>query len=101
MKPTYFHFNEKLDENKKYFVVPCNSSFEDAYFNRITISKKRMKITDGPSLFIIQELKPRKRIWSNENIIIRTYEKIIVGTKDKTKHLDSGLIFQLNLISKI
>ena len=65
------------------------------------IATRRSKLTFDESEMTITGvyLKPRKRIFTEENTNTTTWKVVCVGNKRETTHLKAGLLFQLRRLN--
>lgn len=99
MAPTYLHFNENYIENKIYYVVLDNSDIVTEYtryFNKQ--QRKSSNIFFDGNILVCRWLLPKKRVWKKGNYKEYKYKVVNVGHKDKTSHLTTGKIYQLEKI---
>lgn len=99
MAPTYLHFNENYDENKTYYVVLDNSDIVTDYTRYFNEKQRKTSsiFLDG-DILVCRWLLPKKRVWKKGNYEEYRYRVVNVGYKDKTTHLTTGLIYQLEKI---
>ena len=93
MKPTYLHFNENYKSDNEYYVVLDGRKF---WRNN---QRSRSRIFIDGDIFCVQNLLPKKSTWKDGNYTERKYKVVNVGYKDKTTHLATGKIYQLEKIS--
>lgn len=100
MKPSYLHFNENYrPENGRHYVVLDGYTFVRTFTKFWTNREHaRMRVSVVGDIFILQRLKARKRAWNPGNYTEFKYRLVEVGTKDRTKHLPEGKIYQLERI---
>ena len=99
MTPTYLHFNENYNESKTYYVVLDNSNIVTEYtryFNKQ--QRKRSNVFLDGDILVGRWLLPKKRTWKEGNYEEYKYKVVNVGYKDKTTHLTTGKIYQLEKI---
>lgn len=99
MIPTYLHFNENYKNNNEYYVVLDGSDLVSEYtkFWRNSQRSRSRVFLDGDT-FCVQILLPKKSTWKAGNYTERKYKVVNVGYKDKTTHLTTGKIYQLEKI---
>lgn len=91
--PTYFHMNDKFVEGKMFYPV-CRFSSLLYNINRWNITDRVRRTING-DILTEEWLKPKKHKYTPENTNVYKYKIVEVGTKDKTKGLPEGKIYQL------
>ena len=98
MKPNYLKFNENYAPGKYYYVVLDGNTFEQEFTKFWTSRDRRvcrLEFMENGKIMVYKRLKYRKRKFTAENTWVSTYKIVEVGTKNKTKHLPEGKIYQL------
>lgn len=98
MKTDIYQFNEKYNGGEYRVVLDDETLLDVLTRNNYDWRKGRTRYTIAGDTLTVENLKPRKRIFNEENCIILQFQIVEVGTKRKTTHLPSGRLIQLQRI---